>query len=121
MIFLICFMMLVKPVVPVFEYIFNYEYITTKLCINKDNYIIGCDGKCYLVKQLAKASENEKPLSSDKKQVATETTDLFVATFIDCDLAVSINPNQKPEFSTYSNLYSHLNSDAFFHPPTVIS
>lgn len=114
-------MMLVKPVMPVFEYVFNYEYITTELCVNKDNYVMGCDGKCYLVKQLAKASESEKPLSSDKKHVTTETSDLFVEAFLEYDFTIAKNTIQNQEFSTYSNLYSHLDSGAFFHPPTVIS
>lgn len=37
-----------------------------------------CNGKCHLMKELAKASESEKPLSQDKKHSTTEITDLFI-------------------------------------------
>jgi len=38
-----------------------------------------CNGKCHLMKELAKASDAEKPLSQDKKHSVTEVTDLFIA------------------------------------------
>ena len=59
--------MLVKPVLPVLEYVVNYEYVSKVLCINKDKPKMHCNGKCHLMKELAKASDAEKPFSSDKK------------------------------------------------------
>jgi hypothetical protein len=76
--FIICFTMLLKPVIPVFEYVANYNYISTVLCINKEAPAMHCNGKCHLMKELAKAAESEKPLSQEKKQTAAETTDLFI-------------------------------------------
>ena len=60
----------VKPIIPVFEYIVNYDFIVKKLCENKEKPELACNGKCHLAKELAKASESEKPISSNKKNVS---------------------------------------------------
>ena len=82
---------------------------------------MGCNGKCYLMKELAKASETEKPLSSDKKHLSVETSDLFVNELHDYNLSVSGLPMSANAYSAYTNLYAHLQTDSFFHPPTVIA
>ncbi|MEN9488966.1 MAG: hypothetical protein RL494_1231 [Bacteroidota bacterium] len=69
--------MFLKPVLPVVEYVVNYEYISKVLCVNKDKPKLQCNGKCHLMKELAKASENEKPISSDKKFSVQENEVLF--------------------------------------------
>ncbi|GLB49869.1 hypothetical protein Y10_22370 [Neptunitalea sp. Y10] len=61
-----------KPIIPVMEYIVFYDYIKNELCENKDKPEMHCDGKCYLAKQLAKASETEKD-SKEKKQLTSNT------------------------------------------------
>ena len=38
----------------------NKEYIAQKLCENRNNPAIHCNGHCYLSKQLNKAEQNEK-------------------------------------------------------------
>jgi len=80
-----------------------------------------CNGKCHLMKELAKASETEKPISSDKKQNVNVLNDLFVEELFTFNLAI-IDRKDKPSFnSKYTNLYSHLDSYSIFHPPTIIS
>lgn len=64
---IICLLVLVRPVAPLIGYAIQYDYITQVLCINKSNPELECHGKCYLKKQLATASDNEKPISPDKK------------------------------------------------------
>ena len=41
-------------------YHINKQYITEKLCINKNKPSVGCNGHCYLSKQLKKAEEGER-------------------------------------------------------------
>lgn len=41
-------------------YHLNKNYIAQKLCENRNNPAIQCNGHCYLVKQLKKAEENEQ-------------------------------------------------------------
>lgn len=120
-VFIICFTMLLKPIVPVLDYFWNYDYITSELCENKDKPIMGCNGKCYLMKELAKASESEKPISSDKKHSTTETTDLFLADFTTYDFPTSAVFSSSELNASYCNLYANLSTDSCFHPPTFIS
>lgn len=111
--------MLLKPVLPVFEYICNYNYIITELCENRDNIVMGCNGKCYLMKELAKASETEKPLSSDKKHQIAETTDLFLGSFQTYEFSQHTIPTATHLNAAYTNLYAHLAAESFFHPPAI--
>ncbi|MAN28331.1 MULTISPECIES: hypothetical protein [Mesonia] len=63
---IVLLIILIKPVFPVVEYAVNYDYISKVLCINKDQPKLKCNGKCYLMRQLAKnASDTEK--KSDKE------------------------------------------------------
>lgn len=113
-------LMLFKPVLPVVEYIVNYEYISKVLCVNKGTPIMGCDGKCYFISQLAKSSESEKPIS-DKKIVVKDFEVLFFQDIQSLrDKVVSIEPILQINYS-YSNLYNYLNSSSHFHPPSFIS
>jgi hypothetical protein len=110
-----------KPIFPVIEYVVNYDYITKTLCVNKAKPQMQCNGKCHLMKELAKATESEKPISSDKKQLVQESEVLFLETipsFVWADFFT--NPTQKIN-ANYSNLYSFLNSCVVEHPPTIIS
>jgi hypothetical protein len=74
---LLALFILLKPILPVIEYIANYEYISQVLCVNKDKPKMKCNGKCHLMKELAKVSENDKPISSDKKMTTHELEVLF--------------------------------------------
>ncbi len=113
--------MLLKPVFPVVEYVVNYEYISEVLCENKDKPKMHCNGKCHLMKELAKASENEKPISSDKKNASQELDVLFLEEINTFKIiSICFIENYKRN-SYYSNLYFHLNSASVFHPPIFIS
>ena len=110
----------IKPVVPVFEYVINYEYIATVLCVNKDKPEAHCNGKCHLMQELAKVSEKEQPLTPTKKHFSIETEVLFfqeldtysfTGFFQDCRLHTTSN---------YINFYQLLNSSGIFHPPCFI-
>ena len=111
--------MLLKPIIPVFEYVLNYDYISKVLCENKEVPIMGCNGKCYLMKELAKASESEKPASSDKKHNTTEISDLFIGEIAFFNIPELKNFGSKSIPSTYSNLYKSQLAFSIFHPPAV--
>lgn len=110
-----------RPILPVLEYAINYDYITKTLCVNKAKPKMQCNGKCHLMKELAKAAESEKPISSDKKQLVQESEVLFLETIPSFAYAdFFTNPTQKIN-ANYSNLYCFLNSCVVEHPPTFIS
>lgn len=113
--------MLLKPLLPVVEYVVNYEYISKVLCVNKAKPMMHCNGKCHLMKELAKASENEKPISSDKKIASQEMEVLFFEEITAFKIESLCFYNKQKTNSNYSNLYFRLNSDSVFHPPTFIS
>lgn len=118
--FILTFLIVFKPLFPIVEYLVNYEYISKVLCVNKEKPIMACNGKCYLMSELAKSADTEKPIS-DKKVVVKEVELFF---FQEANILFSENNAivQKPKLNTnYSNLYSYLNSYSVFHPPTNIS
>ena len=118
--FLLTFFILFKPLLPLIEYLVNYEYISKVLCVNKEKPAMKCNGKSYLMKQLAKSAETEKPIS-DKKVVINDFEVLFFQDFKEIIFSKNIYITKQVNNSDYSNLYSYLNSFSVFHPPTVIS
>ncbi|GEP52609.1 hypothetical protein FNO01nite_32810 [Flavobacterium noncentrifugens] len=121
-IFIICLTILLKPVIPVFDYIVNYDYIRTELCENKETPIMGCNGKCYLMKNLAAASDAEKPASSDKKHAPViETSDLFISAIADFEYLFAFSDSNPSFNSAYSNLYCNAHNGSYFHPPISLS
>lgn len=118
-VFLLAVFVLLKPIFPVLDYVANHQYIAKELCINKENTIIGCDGKCYLVSQLAKASELEKPISSNKKITVLESEVLFFQEIKSFETPVIYFNNKKTSSQFYQNLYSDNFCSSVFHPPTI--
>lgn len=117
---LLSFLMLAKPVLPLVDYVVNYDYISKVLCVNKAKPAMHCNGKCHLMKALAKASENEKP-ASPKKAAAHEFEVLFFQEIDSSFGLVQFAAVETKAISHYSNLYAYLDSVSEFHPPTFIS
>ena len=57
------FCSLFQPVLPVYKYLLNYDYIVNVLCINKEKPELQCNGKCYLKKELSasKITSDQNP------------------------------------------------------------
>jgi hypothetical protein len=113
--------LILKPIFPVIDYVVNYHYIATVLCENKSKPELKCCGKCHLKKELAKASEGEKPNSSDKKDTVKQEVEVLffqkIESFVTASFIVT-NPTLIGD--NYSNLYSYLNDCSVFHPPTTV-
>jgi hypothetical protein len=119
-VFIIVLMMVLKPVLPVLDYIINYDHIATELCENKAKPELHCNGKCHLAKELAKASEDEKPLS-EKKTTQAEREVLFCDEVITFTFSPEFPVSITKSIPEYCNSYSHLDASSFFHPPVFIS
>ena len=117
--FLLTFFILFKPLLPIVDYLVNYEYISKVLCVNKETPIMACNGKCYLMSELAKSTETEKPIS-DKKVVVKDIEVLFFQNIKEIVFVKKLLFNKPVLNSNYSNLYNFLNSCCVFHPPTHI-
>ena len=118
---ILALLILLKPIFPVIDYVVNYDYISKVLCVNKEKPTLHCNGKCHLMKELAKNSESENPISTNKKIASQETAVVFceeIKTFIITPIYFQ---KTKKANSNYSNLYSYKITNAVFRPPTVIS
>lgn len=110
--------MLLKPVLPVVEYAVNYDYIATVLCINKDKPEMKCNGKCHLMKELAKSSQEDNEQPREKRTMVSESHVLFFEEIFDFGLAPVSYPMAAIGCNAfYSDLYSHMDSHSIFHPP----
>lgn len=118
---LLALIMLLKPVLPVIDYVVNYEYISKVICINKAKPKLQCNGKCHLMKELAKTSESETPISSNKKIASHELEILFFEEINSLKITSFYFDKKQIVNNNYSDLYSYLNSDSVFRPPIFIS
>ncbi|HJS00541.1 MAG TPA: hypothetical protein VJ780_06370 [Flavobacterium sp.] len=120
--FILVLFILVKPVIPVLDYIVNYEYIATELCENVSKPELKCNGKCHLAKELAKASESEKPISSNKKNVShTKAEVLFCNEIEKANILFDFYFLEKRKAVFYQDLYKSVAFYSIFHPPIFIS
>lgn len=111
-------MLTIRPVLPLIDYAVNYEYISEKLCENKDKPQVLCNGKCYLAKELAKTSENT-PKQNNLK-ISPDFTDAFVADQIfKFDFSTEYFAEKDKLNSFYSSFYHFLAGSDVFHPPLV--
>jgi hypothetical protein len=118
-VFIVVLMLVLKPVFPVVEYIINYDYIAKVLCENKAKPVLKCNGKCHLMKQLAKESESEKPISSSKKMTQEVEVLFCQTTSFETDFSYYYEPNFNEINPNYFNFYSFLDVNKIFHPPTI--
>lgn len=113
--------MMLKPVLPVVDYVVNYEYISKVLCVNKAKPKLKCNGKCHLMKELAKTSESETPIPSSKKIAYHELEVLFFEEIKSFKITSIYFDKKQIVNNNYSDLYSYLISDSVFRPPIFIS
>lgn len=69
---LLVFVYTLKPVLPFFEYVLNYRYIVEKLCENRAKPQMHCNGKCHLMKELKKATDEQNPASDSRSTKKVE-------------------------------------------------
>ena len=121
LVFILIIAIFLKPIFPVIEYAVNYEYISKVLCENKAKPMMHCNGKCHLMKELAKAAENEKPASSDKKGYSPVVEVLFFQEIGSFAMTSFSFLGKEQSNSEYSNLYSKSHLESVFRPPIFIS
>ncbi|KAB1066564.1 hypothetical protein F6U93_14190 [Tamlana haliotis] len=110
--------LLVKPVLPLVDYVVFYDYIKNELCENKEIVEMQCNGKCHLAKEMAKASEAPDN-GNDEKLVSFETTVVFYQDIVNQLPPPCVYFSKNAISTDYNQEYSYLNLDAVFHPPQV--
>ncbi len=122
LVIIITLLFLIKPILPVLDYVINYDYIVKELCENKAKPELKCNGKCHLMKEMAKAAEAEKPLNSNKKDNSKHEIEVLFYQNISSLVTEQIYfQNTTSSSDYYSNLYFHMDGSSVFHPPTIIS
>ncbi len=107
---------MLKPFSPYAEYLLNYEYISEVLCINKDKPKLECDGKCYLMKSLAEASENTETKDFPPKKLDFQLL-YFTESFIS-DKILDLEFKSRLHINTKSyETYQLLSPGQVFRPP----
>ncbi len=105
------------PVIPVFEYLLNKDYIAKNLCINKDKPKSCCKGKCYMMKQLQKTNEHKEndPRNTNSRFQLKELNEFLVIKTI---TYIEKSISQK-YFVYYLFTYCYLANAAIFVPPEI--
>ncbi len=116
----VAFVMLVKPLWPVAEYVVNYDYIVNVLCENKDKPQLHCDGKCYLAEQLAKESErNDKnPFGENRNNTEIQPM-VFFEPSNPMNFEIDFLRSASDNFKTAQVLISTLFTSDISHPPEL--
>ena len=119
-VFLLAFYIMLKPAVPVIDFVFNYGYIIKELCINRDKPELECNGTCYLKKELAEASQKENPISQDRK-IPMPTSELFFQEPMPVQREMIPEAHTKTFPSSLKSNYFLQEIDDIFRPPIFIS
>ncbi len=107
-----------QPVLPIFEYLLNQDYIAKVLCINKEEPEIQCNGKCYLMKQIKKKEDKKK---KSMPKIDMEKYSVFFFDFFNYTIKKSTSHLGIKSTFTYQNTYSYLYSFIDDHPPNYYS
>lgn len=108
---------MLRPVMPLANYVINQNYIAEFLCINKDKPELKCNGKCYLAKQLKEASEEkEKNLPA----ITMKDYPIGIIAFIVFETSQTTTTITTNNFQ-YNNRYAFTYLNSVFHPPTFNS
>ncbi|MEA1785232.1 hypothetical protein U1E44_03945 [Arenibacter sp. GZD96] len=119
-IFGVLLLLLAKPFWPIAEYIVNFDYIVNVLCENKDNAKLQCDGKCYLMKKLAQASEGAHDNPFEKNQTKNELELHWVVWFPAPFLFKNtIDAKVVHHFKTTQNVLTFLFTSDIAQPPEL--
>ncbi len=107
------------------EWKINQQLITEKYCVNKENPMMHCDGKCYLAKQLRKLEMEEQkerskhPFPSGKLKQAEMA---FVCPQVVRMLfSAEIQKTVEQAYAGPNNQYSFDFQNYCFHPPDFVA
>ncbi len=115
-VFVFAFFILFKPLLPIAEYLLNYDYITKELCVDKNKIDNTCKGKCYLSKKMGEASKQQEP--SDKTRLSYyEINNVFLPSTQLSFIFKSAENVKNYIRDTYNCTYSFSELSSIFHPP----
>ena len=66
-----------RPLLPVIDYLVNYDKISNEYCVNIERPELLCNGVCYLKEQISK-TVNDEQNDDNKIQVSLRAIDYFI-------------------------------------------
>jgi len=106
---------MLRPVLPLFEYVINQDYIAEFLCVNKEKVALKCNGKCYLMQKISQQQENKK---QNLPKIAIEDYPIGFVSIIKVTALKETNILSHP-LPKYKNNYNFLYYNFNFHPPNL--
>lgn len=94
------------------DYAFDYKKYATELCINRDNPMLNCNGKCQLAQAL-NSDKTEHPNAPLEK--ITEIIFTIVNHIINDNIVYKLAKKHGQFY--YQNNYDYLTTNKVFHPP----
>ncbi len=94
----------------------NHKYIAENLCINRDKPWLHCNGKCYFMRKIKQAEENQKKQEAQNNLGRLEVfffQEPYQMTFIE-PLTLEAH---KSTFPHYTHRYSNAYIETIFRPP----
>lgn len=107
--------------IPYVEYVFNYDYISKVLCINKEEPKKNCNGKCYLKKQILKVENVKNPNNENSLPSIEIENKLSPAIIAKTNLESELNFIDKGKIFTLHVFYSLEFYCNIFRPPIAIA
>lgn len=120
-IFFLCVYILVlaRPLLPLLDYAVNKDFIAKNLCENRKKPKMNCNGKCHLMKQLKKASNDTFPAQNNaSKNSSQEENITHLAPYFNFD-ATLIETSFDKNYLTYSTFLPKEDHSDIFHPPQL--
>lgn len=113
------FFLAFRPLVPVVEYVLNYDQIVREFCINRENQEMMCNAKCYLFGELAKTSGADSSEGVSSHTVKIQEIYIYSESLILNNLEFEIS-KKKMIINHFQNLYDFRFLETVFHPPLYI-
>ena len=98
----------------------NQKYIAENLCINKSRPWLHCDGKCYFMRKIKQAEENEKK-QTEKDNLNRLEISFFQEPFQLSFISPAVLENNNNSFPAYIYQYSSRYIETIFRPPKQIA
>ncbi|MCL1674712.1 hypothetical protein [Elizabethkingia meningoseptica] len=115
----IIFTIALRPVLPLIDYMVNYDYIANKLCENRNKPFENCFGKCYLTKELVKASESGPKQDNLKTGLAGFIDSFIIHESFSFKTLLNMSLKKTKLNSFYASFYNFALHPRIFHPPLI--
>ena len=106
---------MLRPLIPLIDYLINQDYVAEFLCINKDVPEMQCKGKCQLAKKI---EEQKQEKQKNLPRIQLEDYPIGIVELI--KLKSKIVSVTQSSFSFFEDNYSFQSTTEIFRPPITI-